>query len=174
MTSEKLLLENIRKYFNGDKSVGASGEWSYEEKSEPDGCFKGTVTVENKLQSVLFAVKILQDSILLQTACPISVREKVRNKMYEFISYINLGMTDGYFLLDPDDGELLYRSFTALGTAAQMQDTEFGSWLTGQFQKSVRLWMKFGDAFIRIIFNIAADDIKQLFYEYNAGSEAEN
>ena len=110
---KKQLLEKVKGYFDGDKKISTTGVWRYEFTEDKDGdyCFKGGMTIDSKFKSVSFILYVLERGLLLQTACPLGVEKKQRDKMYDFLSFVNMRQISGFFLMDPRDGELIHKLF---------------------------------------------------------------
>ena len=157
--SEKdILNEMVKRYFDGDETISTTGKWEYSYIKDNDGdhLYKGGIVASGKLKSVNFFLYILDRGLLCQTSAPVGVPEEYRPKMYEFLALCNMTTVNGAFILDPRDGELLFKAFTEGIGAAKIEGTDFGDKIMDPLLLgSTNAWNRYGDAFMSLIFGFA-------------------
>ena len=167
--SEKdILNEKVKRYFDGDKTISTTGEWtcSFEKDKDGDHLYKGGIAASGKLKSVNFSFYVLDRGLLCQTSAPVGVPEEYRQKMYELLSHCNMTTVNGAFILDPRDGELLFKAFTEGIGASKIEGTDFGDKIMDPLLLgSMSTWNRYGDAFMSLIFGFADDISAEELYE---------
>ena len=159
---KKQLLEKVKGYFDGDEKISTTGDWRYEFTEDEDGdyCFKGGMAIDSKFKSVSFILYVLERGLLLQTACPLGVEKEQRDKMYDFLSFVNMRQISGFFLMDPRDGELIHKSFFDGDAALKMEGTDFGDMVMDRLMLgAAQAWKRFGNkGFASIMFDLVDKD----------------
>ena len=167
--SEKdILNEMVKRYFDGDETISTTGKWEYSYIKDNDGdhLYKGGITVNGKLKSVNFSLYILDRGLLCQTSAPVGVPEEYRQKMYELLSLCNMTTVNGAFILDPRDGELLFKAFTEGIGASKIEGTDFGDRIMDPLLLgSLSVWNRYGDAFMNLMFGFAGNKSALDLYE---------
>lgn len=87
-------------------------EWNYTVKQDSDDAFIVVIrfNLQSKIKECVLNVVVTDRYILSWASCPIKATEDVRDKVVEFITRANLGITIGSFQYNYDLGDVSFRA----------------------------------------------------------------
>ena len=100
-------------------------EWNYTVKEDSNAAFIVTdrFALESKMKECIVNIIVTDKYIMSRATCPIKVTDDVRDKVVEFITRANSGLTLGAFEYNYNNDEVIFRaSLSTIEGEPSMQD----------------------------------------------------
>ena len=123
-------------------------EWNYDPVDE-NGVIRTGIALRSKLKNAKIFFLIKQDAFSVLTTISVGADEESMQRVAEFITRANYGLTHGNFEMDYSDGSIRYK--TSLFCADTVQSFEQ---VRGMLHINILMLERYGNALLEVIFGV--------------------